>query len=66
MMPNVLQKVAEQYEDGIDVYRGYCLVWNEILNTKRNCIQMNASVCHRLVQSFAMSLLLFQGNAIKE
>lgn len=35
MMPNVLQKVAEQYEDGIDVYRGYCLVWNEILNTKK-------------------------------
>ena len=30
MMPGVLRKVADQYEDGIDVYRGYCLIWNEI------------------------------------
>lgn len=35
MMPNALQKVAEQYEDGIDVYRGYCIVWNEVLGIKR-------------------------------
>lgn len=35
MMPDVLQKVAEQYEDGIDVYRGYCIVWNEVFNTKK-------------------------------
>lgn len=35
MMPDALQKVAEQYEEGIDVYRGYCLVWNEVLNTKK-------------------------------
>ena len=35
MMPGVLRKVADQYEDGIDVYRGYCLIWNEVLNTKK-------------------------------
>ena len=34
MMPNALTKVAEQYEERIDVYRGYCLVWNEQLGTK--------------------------------
>lgn len=35
MMPNTLQQVADYYEDGIDVLRGYCIVWNETLNTKR-------------------------------
>ena len=35
MMPDVLSKVAEQYEEGIDIYRGYTLVWDEKLNTKR-------------------------------
>ena len=34
MMPNALTKVAEHYEERIDVYRGYCLVWNEQLGTK--------------------------------
>ena len=28
MMPDALTKVAEQYEKKIDVYMGYCLVWN--------------------------------------
>lgn len=32
MMPNVLSRVASEYEEGIDVYRGYC----EILNVKNN------------------------------
>ena len=35
MMPNALQKVAEQYEEGVDLYRGYTLVWNEVRNTKK-------------------------------
>lgn len=35
MMPDVLSQVAEQYEEGIDMYRGYTLVWDEKLNTKR-------------------------------
>lgn len=35
MMPGVLNRVAEEYEEGVDVYRGYCVVWNEKLNTKR-------------------------------
>lgn len=35
MMPDVLQKVAEQYEEGVDLYRGYTLVWNEKRNTKK-------------------------------
>lgn len=34
MMPDVLQKVADNYEEGIDLYRGYTLVWNEKRNTK--------------------------------
>lgn len=29
MMPNVLQQIADNYEKGIDLYRGYTLVWNE-------------------------------------
>lgn len=36
MMPDVLTKVAEQYDEEIDIYRGYCTVWNEELNTKRD------------------------------
>lgn len=35
MMPGVLEKVARQYEEGIDLYRGYTLVWNEKRNTKK-------------------------------
>ena len=35
MMPDALQKVAEQYEEGVDLYRGYTLVWNEVRNTKK-------------------------------
>lgn len=35
MMPDVLQKVSEQYEEGVDLYRGYTLVWNEKRNTKK-------------------------------
>ena len=34
MMPDILSKVAEQYEPGVDLYRGYTLVWNEKRNTK--------------------------------
>lgn len=35
MMPNALQKISEYYEDDIDVYRGYCLIWDEKLDSKR-------------------------------
>lgn len=35
MMPDALHKVAEQYEEGVDLYRGYTLVWNEVRNTKK-------------------------------
>jgi glycosyltransferase involved in cell wall biosynthesis len=34
MMPDALQKVADNYEEGVDIYRGYTLVWNEKRNTK--------------------------------
>ena len=34
MMPDALSKVACAYEDDVDVYRGYCIVWNEKLNFK--------------------------------
>lgn len=54
MMPNALQKISEYYEDDIDVYRGYCLVWNEKLGNKRelrpnerfNIPPFGAIVCH--------------------
>lgn len=54
MMPDVLTKVAEQYDEGIDIYRGYCTVWNEALNTKRDLHPNNrfgippfgAIICH--------------------
>lgn len=36
MMPDVLSKVASQYEDDIDIYRGYCTIWDEKLGTKRD------------------------------
>ena len=41
MMPGVLKNVAAEYEEGVDVYRGYCLVWNEKYNTK-HAIHPNA------------------------
>ena len=34
MMKDALTKVAEQYEVGVDLYRGFTLVWNEKRNTK--------------------------------
>lgn len=54
MMPDVLSKVAEQYNEEIDIYRGYCIVWNEKLNTKRILYPNNkfgvppfgAVICH--------------------
>lgn len=35
MMPGVLSKVAAEYEEDIDVYRGYCIIWDEKLDIKR-------------------------------
>lgn len=35
MMPGVLQKVADEFEDGIDMYRGYTQVLDEKRGTKR-------------------------------
>lgn len=35
MMSDVLSKVADQYEQDIDIYRGYCIVWDEEYGTKR-------------------------------
>lgn len=54
MMPNVLQRVADEYEDGIDLIRGYCIIWNEKLNTKNELHPTNrfgvppfgAVICH--------------------
>lgn len=54
MMPDVLTKVAEQYEEGIDIYRGYTLVWDEKRNTKRymypnhhfSIPPCRATICH--------------------
>lgn len=54
MMPNVLQKVADEYEEGVDVYRGYTLVWDEMRGTKRfmypnhhfSIPPCRATICH--------------------
>ena len=54
MMPDVLSKIALEYEEGVDVYRGYCVTWNETLNTKRTLRPNNrfgvppfgAVICH--------------------
>lgn len=35
LMPDVLSKIAMEYNDNIDVYRGYCVIWDEKLGTKR-------------------------------
>ena len=35
MMPDALTHVAAAYESEVDVYRGYCIIWNERLKTKR-------------------------------
>ena len=32
MMPDVLSKIAVEYDENIGVYRGYCIVWNVIMN----------------------------------
>lgn len=29
MMPDALQKIADEYEPDVDIYRGYCITWNE-------------------------------------
>lgn len=34
MMPDALQKVADEYEEGVDIYRGYCIIWNEETGSK--------------------------------
>lgn len=41
MMPDVLTQIANQYEEGVDIYRGYCTIWNEKLNTKKNLYPNN-------------------------
>ncbi len=54
MMPDVLQRVADEYEEGMDLIRGYCIIWNEKLNTKRELHPTNrfsvppfgAIICH--------------------
>ncbi len=35
MMPNVLSRVADEYVEGVDVYRGYGVIWDEKSNSKR-------------------------------
>lgn len=35
MMPDVLSKIAVEYDENIGVYRGYCIVWNEKLATRK-------------------------------
>lgn len=34
-MPDVLSKIAVEYDENIGVYRGYCIVWNEKLATRK-------------------------------
>lgn len=34
MMPDALQKIGDQYEEGVDIYRGYCITWNEDVGLK--------------------------------
>lgn len=34
MMPDALQKIADAYEPGVDIYRGYCITWNEKVGLK--------------------------------
>lgn len=54
MMPDALAKVACQYEESIDVYRGFCIIWNEQLGTKSELHPNNrfgippfgAIICH--------------------
>ena len=54
MMPGAINKVAAEFEEGVDVYRGYCVVWNEELNTKRkihpnerfNVPPFGSIICH--------------------
>lgn len=35
MMPDVLSKIAGEYDEVTDIYRGYCIVWNKEKGTKR-------------------------------
>lgn len=54
MMPGVLSKVADQYEPDVDIYRGYCKIWNEDTNSKHDLHPNNkfkippigAVICH--------------------
>lgn len=34
LLPNALKRLAENYETGVDVYRGNTIVWNDIKGTK--------------------------------
>lgn len=54
MMPNALQKVANEYEEGIDVYRGYQLLYYpnrnitkpEYPNSRFGCPPIGNCICH--------------------
>lgn len=35
MMPDVISKIANEYDEVTDIYRGYCIVWNKEKGTKR-------------------------------
>lgn len=54
MMPDALQKIADEYEPGVDIYRGYCMIWNEETgskhelhpNSKFSIPPIGAVICH--------------------
>lgn len=65
MMPNVLSRIADEYDEVTDIYRGYCIVWNKKTgkkhtlhpNTRFSIPPFGAIICH---ESSFISKRLYQ------